>query len=130
MLTICKLCGEKRDHSIRDNGTPASRCKECQRQYSKEHYAVNKAKHNKRRVENNKKSRLELREWLDSLKGGPCLDCGGAFPPKVLEFDHRGDKLFNISDAASMGWSRNRILQEIEKCDLVCANCHRIRTFY
>lgn len=59
------------------------------------------------------------------LKRRPCLDCGGRFPPECMDFDHRPDeeKFIEISHTtlAQMG-------PEIAKCDLVCANCHRIRT--
>ena len=56
----------------------------------------------------------------------PCIDCGET-DPIVLEFDHLGDKKFGIADGI-----RNRnwddVLNEIAKCDVVCANCHRRRT--
>ena len=45
----------------------------------------------------------------------------------VLEFDHRGDKSFNIAKGLrDRGW--DDLLEEIAKCDVVCANCHRRRT--
>jgi formate-dependent nitrite reductase cytochrome c552 subunit len=69
------------------------------------------------------------REWINSFKSAPCLDCGGTFPPYVLDFDHReGEtKVFNVSK----GYRRSKAetLAEMAKYDLVCANCHRIRTF-
>lgn len=69
------------------------------------------------------------REWSDSLKKHPCMDCGGSFPPECMDFDHvRGRKLFNIGNASTGGIAKKRVLKEIAKCDLVCANCHRIRT--
>src|SRR5882672_6570793 len=70
----------------------------------------------------------ECRSWLDEKKSAPCADCGGRFPPECMDFDHlHGEvKLFEVGS----GVSRKRaILQaEIAKCELVCANCHRIRT--
>jgi len=60
--------------------------------------------------------------------GKPCVDCGGFFPPYVLDFDHvRGKKKFAISMRKTP--PVDTLLAEIAKCDLVCANCHRIRTF-
>jgi hypothetical protein len=48
--------------------------------------------------------------------------------PAALDFDHvRGEKLYNVAKMAA-GYSWAKILVEIEKCDVVCANCHRIRT--
>lgn len=57
-----------------------------------------------------------------------CVDCGEP-DPMVLEFDHiNGTKLGNISDMISGAFSWRRILEEIEKCDVRCANCHRRKT--
>jgi hypothetical protein len=67
------------------------------------------------------------RQWLDGMKDKPRMDCGGSFPPACMEFDHvRGKKLFCIGP--SLRLTQQRVLTEIAKCDLVCANCHRIRT--
>jgi len=70
-------------------------------------------------------------EWLLSLKRGrPCTDCGQVFPPQVMQWDHLPGtpKLGNIS-TDFRGRSRGEILEEIAKCELVCTNCHTIRTF-
>ena len=70
------------------------------------------------------------RAFLDSLKANPCRDCGIQYPPYVMDFDHvRGIKLFNIARKAS-GGDTQAILDEVDKCDLVCANCHRMRTHH
>lgn len=60
-------------------------------------------------------------------KSNGCVDCG-EIDPIVLEFDHvdPATKLFNIGE--SYGKSKEVILSEIMKCDIVCANCHRKRT--
>ncbi|MCL9971805.1 MAG: hypothetical protein NBV63_00105 [Candidatus Pacebacteria bacterium] len=65
---------------------------------------------------------------------GKCLDCGfeGRRAPFVLDFDHRNglaDKKFAIGDWARSVLSIEKIKAEMSKCDLVCANCHRIRTY-
>jgi hypothetical protein len=70
-------------------------------------------------------------EWLLSLKRGlPCTDCGRSYPPQVMQWDHVPGalKLGDISTGFA-GRSRDEILAEIAKCELVCANCHAIRTF-
>lgn len=71
----------------------------------------------------------ERRLFFEGLKDRSCADCGGRFPHFVMDWDHRpGEvKLFNISYAKS-SFARERVVAEIAKCDLVCANCHRIRT--
>ena len=76
-------------------------------------------------------SRLLKRNFLDKLKDKPCADCGKKYPPYVMDFDHRerNDKISEIAHMAGRNWSFEKIKKEIEKCDLVCANCHRIRTY-
>jgi NAD-dependent dihydropyrimidine dehydrogenase PreA subunit len=63
------------------------------------------------------------------FKNKPCLDCGGVYPSYVMDFDHRPNtiKLFDVSNPKTT--NREKIQAEIDKCDLVCANCHRIRTY-
>jgi hypothetical protein len=58
------------------------------------------------------------------------MECGNSFPSCVMEFDHvRGDKVIGVGLLAGYGVSIEAIQEEIAKCDLVCANCHRIRTW-
>ncbi len=66
----------------------------------------------------------------DYKKTRVCMDCGfkGSKCPQVLEFDHLRDKKFEISLHKRYILSLDRLKEEIEKCELVCANCHRIRT--
>ncbi len=76
-------------------------------------------------------SKTELREWVNHFKEDlPCGDCGRYLPPYVMDFDHRSGetKIGNISRLIGDGRSLTVIQTEIDKCDLVCANCHRIRT--
>ena len=69
------------------------------------------------------------RAILDALKAGPCVDCGQTYPPCVMDFDHvRGVKLRSVGQLVDA--SISKLMAEIEKCDLVCSNCHRIRTFH
>jgi hypothetical protein len=58
------------------------------------------------------------------------MDCSQAFHPFVMDFDHRPgvEKLFAVSAMLSRSISEEAVLAEIAKCDLVCANCHRLRT--
>lgn len=65
--------------------------------------------------------------WLKEL---PCFDCGNNWLPFVIDFDHRpGEvKRFNIANSLQ-NHSWETLFEEMRKCDLVCANCHRIRTW-
>lgn len=63
------------------------------------------------------------------LKNRPCMDCWGWFEPCQMDFDHRPGtiKLFAPGEMWKMSWKK--LWAEIQKCDIVCANCHRLRTF-
>ena len=71
-----------------------------------------------------------LRARLQSVKNKPCQDCNQRFPHYVMDFDHvRGLKKYNVASLASSTKSWETVQAEIDKCDLVCSNCHRIRTW-
>lgn len=74
-----------------------------------------------------------LQAWVNTLKDKPCMDCGGNFPPWCMDFDHRPGETKIIFGGVSVMYAQHnfgkaKILEEIAKCDLVCANCHRTRT--
>ena len=73
--------------------------------------------------------RAEAKQYVIDAKQSPCMDCGGSYPHYVMDFDHRPgvDKRFEMSQ--SKDFSKDTIQKEIDKCDLVCSNCHRIRTY-
>lgn len=83
--------------------------------------------HNERQKKYIKSSRNKKRDALNALKDVPCKDCGGSFPPYVMDFDHLGDKKFGIADGMTI-FTLDELLEEVKKCDVVCSNCHRIRT--
>ena len=71
------------------------------------------------------RNRNFVREYLSKH---PCTDCGND-NIVVLDFDHiRGEKVANISQIVSNGSALRSLLREIEKCEVRCANCHRIVT--
>jgi hypothetical protein len=69
------------------------------------------------------------RKVVDDIKvDGFCADCGQWFPPCAMDFDHvRGVKVRTVSQLIPNS-SLEKLLLEIDKCELVCACCHRIRT--
>jgi len=81
-----------------------------------------------RSVLRNQEKKRALIQQIKLEKG--CVDCGYKENPVALEFDHRpGEpKAFQISRGVS-NCGLDRLLEEIAKCDVVCANCHRIRSF-
>ena len=87
-----------------------------------------------------KEKRSEFSEYVDMYKlERGCVDCGYKLHPKALDFDHvRGEKNANISKLVRMRSGKERektvytmeaLIQEIEKCEIRCANCHRIATY-
>jgi len=68
--------------------------------------------------------------FLRDLRKQPCTDCGELFEPHQMDFDHRDPegKAFGLTSSQAMLSSRDKILAEVAKCDVVCAVCHRIRT--
>ena len=102
-------------------------CRPCHSQYHHEHYSANKERYIEQARTRKRALARERTAWLlRYFDSHPCADCGET-DPVVLEFDHRRDKEFNIGSVLPYRrWEA--ILAEIEKCDVVCANCHRRRT--
>ena len=96
-------------------------------EYFKKWYDSNKEVQYQRIKDRKEKIKQEVRDFKESK---PCADCGVSYHHFIMDFDHRdGDeKEYSISSIINSG-SRNKIWNEIEKCDLVCANCHRARTW-
>jgi hypothetical protein len=127
---VCKELKSEEGFPLRSQktGRRHNRCKICQQKYSKAHYKKNSRAHNKRRYTNNKQYRERNRQFvIEYLRCHPCVDCGES-DPVVLEFDHLRDKRMAVSKMVSDGFSIHAIEQEIEKCEVRCANCHRRKT--
>lgn len=71
------------------------------------------------------------RAYVQELKTeNPCVQCGQHYHYSAMDFDHvRGEKVANVATLADAGYSLDVVKEEIAKCDLVCANCHRYRTW-
>ena len=97
--------------------------KEDQRDFAKKHYLENKASYKI----NREKTRARNKKFLlDYKENKVCGDCGFD-NPIALEFHHLKDKKYNVAQLVSQGVSLKTFQQEIDKCILICANCHRIR---
>jgi hypothetical protein len=76
------------------------------------------------------RKRLAARQQImrELKEGNPCMDCKHYFPHYVMHFDHaRGVKRGKVAEFATRGWSSFNA--ELDKCDIVCANCHMVRTY-
>jgi hypothetical protein len=108
-------------------GQRDSFCRPCRSEYGRAHYLANRQRYiDQARAVRQRLALKRTRYLIDYFRTHPCVDCGEA-DPVVLEFDHLRDKRFAIS-ARLHGRNWQTILDEIEKCEVVCANCHRRRT--
>lgn len=104
-----------------------SYCRECRREYDRTYYAERGKDARKQRQRAHIARNLE---WLAELKRGiPCADCGGVFPTPIMHWDHLPGSL-KIDSVSALARERSRtlVLEELKKCELVCANCHAVRT--
>ncbi len=103
-------------------------CRECFAEYGRDYYRRNRDSQKSRLLRNVAATRAEnRRRIIEYLATHPCVDCGET-DIIVLEFDHLGDKVANVSTYANGGRTWPRIEAEIEKCEVRCANCHRRKT--
>lgn len=103
--------------------------KAYQKRYHKEWYERNKSKRIKQITDRKKKIKLSSSEIINKIKlENGCVDCGYKEHSVALDFDHLSDKLYNVSSMVANGYTIEAIREEISKCEIVCANCHRVRT--
>lgn len=103
----------------------SNRNKEAQARSAKRHYEANKeAVKARAKKYTTEVATVRNRAYIKTYKEShPCLDCGET-DIVVLQFHHQGDKDSNVSDSRVLGWSLTRLIVEIEKCIMLCANCH------
>ena len=132
-LFRCAACGQDKspaDFSFSDQARRLlnAYCRACHAAYRHRHYLANKPDYIRRAIAQVQAQRAQnRREVLSYLSTHPCVDCGIA-DAVVLEFDHRDpkQKVAHVGVLMNRRWARVRA--EIAKCDVRCANCHRIRT--
>jgi len=135
----CSVCGKvksKQDFFFRDKNTGKrhSQCKQCytdkRKGTYKQHYHKHGSEYRVRAIQRNRKIKDYLRrKMLDYLTDKSCIQCG-INDRRVLDFDHLDPTLksFSIARGITNTRSWDAILLEIKKCQILCANCHRIRT--
>jgi len=130
ICATCKIEKNETEFHFRDKkaNRRSSWCKDCSKSYTAKHYDKRKDQYIAAAVVSNRKRREKLRriKW-EYLKGRSCIDCGEK-DPVVLDFDHRENKIESISRLISQFASIEKIKEEMDKCDIRCANCHRRRT--
>lgn len=130
---ICRVCKIEKlleDYNKKGPDGYQNECRECQKESSKNYYKKNNEKL-KKQINEAKQIRINENRitYFKYLKNHPCIDCGES-NPIVLEFDHRDgvDKISTVGELVWNGYSWDKIQLEIDKCDVRCSNCHRIRT--
>jgi len=126
----CNIEKDINDFNSKGVGKLQPYCRACDNKHAREYYEKNR---DRIKSQSNRAKRIrvaniskEIRELKEST---PCLDCGKNYPYYVMDFDHiTGDKVGNISHMIQSGATR-KIKEEVEKCEIVCANCHRERTY-
>lgn len=128
----CFYCNtDKPETLFRRTTGKKHQCKACYSSYISNYIKSrpDKVAKNREYVKRSKPSRRKLRkQFLHWIKSVPCLDCGVRFHPEVMEFDHVGPKTSNVGLLSINAVSEERIWNEMLQCEIVCANCHRIRT--
>ena len=127
-------CGETRlSEFVKNAGKKdglSSQCRACKAPSQTKWYQRHAAEHKKKVADRNRRIRQELIEkTFQYLLDHPCLDCGETNPIK-LDFDHRAgvEKRGNIGRLLTTCHSWTLLKEEIDKCDIRCANCHRVKT--
>lgn len=128
-MKLCKHCGKDKNEEEfafrnKAKGVRRSICKECQRK--RDNFYYNNSNKRKEYVKGGrKKDRERAKEFIANVKkNSTCKNCGDT-RWYVLDFHHRNDseKSFNISRGHTKGFST--LQKEIDKCDILCSNCHR-----
>jgi 5-methylcytosine-specific restriction endonuclease McrA len=133
-MKLCRLCEvEKEETEFYTKGRwRDTKCKDCEKNKKKTAYQI-LSEEQKDAVRKKKNAAKELnverniKFIIDYYKTHRCVSCNES-NPLVLEFDHLRDKKYAISDLIAGGLSIQILKEEIEKCQVLCANCHRIKT--
>ncbi len=135
IIKVCSKCNEEKtlsdfNYRNKSKGTHQAHCRECTKVYLKKHYSDNQQYYIKKAAKHTRRYEKLAQKTIFEIKlSNPCVSCGES-DPRVLDFDHidTTDKLDNVANMVKGGYSLSRILEEVEKCQILCANCHRIKT--
>lgn len=125
----CPSCSTDTDNFGRNRARPDGLQAQCRRCLKEINRVSRQRPDERERVRRNRLGqRRKLMAWLMVyLEDHPCVDCPER-DPVVLEFDHRGEKETTVAELVRDGVTLSRLIAEVSKCDVRCANCHRRRT--
>lgn len=125
--SICKVTKsiqEFNKHARKKDGLQPQ-CKKCSRNQSKKYYKTHTEEHRKNIATRRVEKYNAFKSWIETIKLEYGCSLCGEKEPVCLDFHHLFNKQIEISTLASRQWSWDRVEAEIEKCVVVCANCHR-----
>lgn len=126
-MKVCSECKQEKDESCysfknKQKGTLQNRCKQCYNEYNRRYYKNGEQTKQIKRVNRNKqRDRIKYQEWKSTQR---CLCCGED-SVECLDLHHTDPSIKDgvISDMIGRSWQR--VMEEISKCVVLCANCHR-----
>lgn len=128
ICSTCKLSKEKFYPNARKTDGLQTYCVDCAKERSKKRYKSFSVEQKQKMQDGARQKVLRNKQFIwDYLKENPCVDCGET-DPIVLEFDHQVNKVDCISTLSGQGIGLEKIAEEIGKCEVRCANCHRRKT--
>jgi hypothetical protein len=134
-MRTCNRCGAEKpigefpERKV-GSGRRHGHCRACKALYQREWYEKNKDRHKANVAEIRRERVKRHQEIVRTAKDVPCADCGERYPPYVMDFDHReGEQKVGVIAQLVSTATTAGLLGEIAKCDVVCANCHRERTY-
>jgi protein-arginine kinase activator protein McsA len=138
-VKLCSKCHAEKPESdffVRDKKTQRlhAQCKTCYQEHRTLYYATHYATYRESYLQRARLRRQKLRNifrknMIKYLSNRVCVDCGEN-DIRVLELDHLDPQLkeFTVSQAVRLGKSWDEVVQELKKCQILCANCHKKRT--
>ena len=106
------------------------KCLICNREYQRKWFAENKETQLKRVTDNKNEHKIKLQNLVSEyLSSHPCIDCSET-DHIVLDFDHIDPSLksMSVSKIITNGYSEKKLIEEMNKCEIRCSNCHRRKT--
>lgn len=131
-FTIGRATLKSRDQLLAEAAKCDVVCANCHRLRTRRHHRewlASRTPAISPRIEDQRQRWRHRADLLDRLRSVPCADCGGLFAQCAMDFDHRDPATKVRSVTRMIHGSIDRMMVEVDKCDIVCANCHRLRTF-
>lgn len=128
-----KICNKCKEEKLLSDFPPNKECKlgvtgtcrKCDGTKVKKWYADNRSRRQKIANRNNQRKKRKLVESF----GDKCYDCSNTYPDCVYDFHHLDPTKKDVNPSKAMTWSKERMMKELEKCVMLCANCHRLRHY-